>query len=174
MMVASTSLQQPVPMPKQKPQTTEEKASTQKTRKIKIWMAFAAGVGFMAIVMGALWFFVIKANEADSNTIVAEGATSKMTFEDLMKKDASTYSFTRSDLSSLSQKELSYLRNHIYAVHGYIFKSQELNAYFSQFDWYHPNPSVTGSELNSTELANAEFLLRYEKENGAMYQLDNN
>lgn len=95
-------------------------------------------------------------------------------FEYLMNKDASSYSFTKTDLSSLSPKELSYLRNHIYAVHGYVFKSQELNDYFSQFRWYHPDPSVTSSVLNSTEKANAEFINNYQKEYGRTYKLDSN
>lgn len=93
-------------------------------------------------------------------------------FEFLMKKDAGSYSFTNSDLASLSPKELSYLRNHIYAIHGYVFKSHELTDYFSQFSWYHPDPSVTSSVLNSTEKANAEFIKKYQEENGKTYQLD--
>ena len=113
---------------------------------------------------GTVEFRLFTESESDYATYSA--------FEYLMKKDASSYSYTINDLSSLSPKELSYLRNQIYAKHGYVFKSQELNDYFSQFSWYHPDPSVTGRELNSTEKANAEFIKRYQDENGKKYQLD--
>ena len=113
---------------------------------------------------GTVEFRLFTESESDYATYSA--------FEYLMKKDASSYLFTKSDLSSLSPKELSYLRNQIYAKHGYVFKSQELKDYFNQFSWYHPNLSVTGQELNSTEKANAEFIKRYQDENGKNYQLD--
>lgn len=153
----------------------------------KIWLAFVAGVVCMSMVMAALWIFVFDDKNVEEQTpIIVEkevedvqqysepknNNNSKTTFEHLMNKNAASYSFTENDLSSLSPKELSYLRNHIYAVHGYVFKSQELTDYFSQFSWYLPNPEVTGEELNNTEKANADFIKRYQNENGKNYQLD--
>lgn len=113
---------------------------------------------------GTVEFRLFAENESDYATYSA--------FDYLMSKDASSYLFTKSDISSLSPQELSYLRNQIYARHGYVFKSQELNCYYSQFSWYHPNPSVTDQELNRTEKANAEFIKQYQNENGKNYQLD--
>ena len=87
-----------------------------------------------------------------------------------LRKDASSYRFTENDLSPLTAKELTYLRNSVYARHGYVFKSQELNNYYKQFSWYHPNPSVTDAALNSTEKANVDFILNYQKQNDKTYK----
>lgn len=91
-------------------------------------------------------------------------------FEQLMNVDASQYIYTESDLAALTPQELTYLRNSIYAAYGYVFDSSELNSYFSQFDWYTPNPSVDGSELNGTEKQNVEFIRSYQENNGKMYK----
>lgn len=86
-----------------------------------------------------------------------------------LRKDASIYQFTENDLSTLTAKELTYLRNSVYVKHGYVFKSQELNNYFKQFTWYRPNSSVTESVLNSVERANVEFIKNYQKQYGKTY-----
>ena len=88
---------------------------------------------------------------------------------DLLGKDARNYDFTENDLATLSAKDLTYLRNSVYAKHGYVFKSQELNDYFSQFVWYHPDSSVTDAVLNNTEKTNVEFIKNYQRQNGKTY-----
>ncbi len=87
-----------------------------------------------------------------------------------LRKDASIYQFTENDLSPLTVKELTYLRNSIYAKHGYVFNSQELNNYFKQISWYHPNVSVTDAVLNDMERANVEFIKNYQERNGKTYK----
>ena len=67
---------------------------------------------------------------------------------------------TESDISGLSSSELRILRNMIYAQHGYIFKSEDLKVYFSQFSWY--KPITSNVTLNSTELYNVDFIKRHE------------
>ena len=157
---------------------TPPNTSPQKQKKShNNWLVFLAGMGCMAVIVIVLWLFIFKDTIKTNKTtgtkpVVAEKNISSMSFEDLMKKDASTYLFTNDDLASLSPKELTYLRNRIYAVHGYVFKSQELNDYFSQFSWYHPDSSETADELNSTEKANAVFINSYQEENGKTYQPD--
>ena len=88
----------------------------------------------------------------------------------MLRKDASNYRFTESDLSPLTAKELTYLRNSVYAKHGYVFNSQELNNYFKQISWYHPDASVTEAALNSVERANVEFIKNYQERNGKTYK----
>lgn len=89
---------------------------------------------------------------------------------DLSNIDAGNYRFSENDLMSLSARDLTYLRNSVYAKHGYVFKSQELNNYFKQFGWYHPNPNVTDAALNSTEKANVEFIRHYQEQTGKTYK----
>ena len=87
----------------------------------------------------------------------------------LLGKHPGTYRFSESDLSALSAKDLTYLRNSVYAKHGFVFNSQELNSYFKQFTWYRPNSSVTESVLNSVEKANVELIKSYQSRTGKTY-----
>lgn len=50
-----------------------------------------------------------------------------------------------------SKKDLRLLRNLIYAKHGYIFKSEDLNNIFSEFDWYKENPNFSEAEFTNYE-----------------------
>lgn len=45
-------------------------------------------------------------------------------------------------LKSLGSVELRILRNALFALHEYMFKSYDLNCYFRGFDWYTPDESV--------------------------------
>jgi hypothetical protein len=68
---------------------------------------------------------------------------------------------TDNDLTGLEITMLRYGRNEIFARHGYIFDSSELNDYFSSKSWY--NPKYNSSEFNynklsSIEKQNIEFL----------------
>jgi len=53
--------------------------------------------------------------------------------------------------STLSKRELRLLRNTVYAQHGYVFHDSELAEYFSQFEWYLPNPNLHQSEIILSE-----------------------
>jgi len=88
----------------------------------------------------------------------------------MLRKDASNYRFTENDLSPLTAKELTYLCSSVYAKHGYVFNSQELNNYFKRISWYHPDASVTEAVLNSVERANVEFIKNYQERNGKTYE----
>lgn len=55
------------------------------------------------------------------------------------------------DDTDYSQEELKILRNTIYAQYGYAFKSKDLQEYFSQFEWYMPDPNLTLKEIKLTK-----------------------
>lgn len=61
------------------------------------------------------------------------------------------------DIANLTKGQLRLARNEIYARHGYGFKSQDLQTYFSSKSWYHPDPSFDGS-LNEVEKENVDFI----------------
>ena len=44
-----------------------------------------------------------------------------------------------SEMEKLSDEELRYAINELYAKHGYIFKDEALKAHYEQFDWYEPS-----------------------------------
>lgn len=53
--------------------------------------------------------------------------------------------------SIYSKDELKILRNTVYAQYGYAFKSKVLKDYFSQFEWYMPDPNLTMAQIVLTE-----------------------
>lgn len=70
---------------------------------------------------------------------------------------------TDSEIDSLSLEQLRLARNEIYARHGYIFKSEDLKAYFSQKAWYHANASYDGTTLSEVEKYNVEWIQTRER-----------
>ena len=62
------------------------------------------------------------------------------------------------ELSSYSGDELRLIRNSIFARHGYVFQSDDLKAYFSQFDWYKPRYSDVSSSLSAIERKNIKTI----------------
>jgi hypothetical protein len=69
---------------------------------------------------------------------------------------------TEDDIKGFSKPELRILRNEIYARHGYIFKSKDLQDYFSAKDWYSPKYEDVASLLNTIEKQNVEFIKKHE------------
>jgi hypothetical protein len=61
------------------------------------------------------------------------------------------------DIDTLPKWKLRIARNEIYGRHGYVFKSKDLQIYFSSKSWYHPNPSFDGS-LNEVEKENVDLI----------------
>lgn len=110
-------------------------------------------------------------NTEQSQQTTSSGTTSQH-YERLLNMDLSTRKLNKSDLSGLSARELTYLRNSIYAKHGYVFKSDELDRYFSQFSWYYRDYNVTDAILNRTERANTNLIKEYQKEYGKEYKPD--
>lgn len=98
---------------------------------------------------------------------------------DYIIPDSDTKLLTDSDIEGLSARELNYAKNEIYARHGRIFDSAELREYFESKSWYDGQytadefDEMSGSILNATEKANAEFLSDAENElSPGGYQLD--
>lgn len=58
------------------------------------------------------------------------------------------------DNDKLTPEDLRIIRNTIYAQKGYLFKNKELREYFSEFQWYMPDPNLKQEsiEFSSTEI----------------------
>ena len=73
-----------------------------------------------------------------------------------------------SELYNYSEGQLRLIRNEIFALHGRIFRSQDLRDYFSQKSWYVPtyDPDEFDAHmfdyLNDYEAANLKVILNYE------------
>lgn len=61
-----------------------------------------------------------------------------------------------------TKEQYRILRNTIFAAHGYTFKSQDLQDYFSKASWYKPNPDYSDAELLSEEKTLIDQLRRAE------------
>lgn len=79
-----------------------------------------------------------------------------------------TIYLTESDLEPCDCAQLRILRNEIYARHGRIFKSADLQRYFGSQPWYRPdlyNPEGT-SGWNAFERRNVTTIVNFEKQVG--------
>jgi hypothetical protein len=67
------------------------------------------------------------------------------------------------DLLNFTKEELSYMRNEIYARHGYSFKKKDIRQEFDNKDWYVPMSADIRGELTDVEKKNVELLKSLEK-----------
>ncbi|HKP84525.1 MAG TPA: protein kinase [Blastocatellia bacterium] len=68
----------------------------------------------------------------------------------------------KSDIAGVSVSDLRLLRNTVYARHGRVFDSDELQRYFNNRSWYRPRRDYSDSELTDADRANVNFLLSAE------------
>jgi uncharacterized membrane protein YvbJ len=76
---------------------------------------------------------------------------------DYILRDSEKKVLTQNEIAALSKEQVRIARNEIYARHGYIFKSQDLQQYFTTKPWYHADPTYGGA-LNKVELENIKIL----------------
>jgi hypothetical protein len=76
--------------------------------------------------------------------------------------EASTRNLNESELASKSCFELKIMRNEIYARHGYIFKTDDMRAYFSRQSWYKPVAADVSGQLSGVEKRNAQQIKQSE------------
>ncbi|RDY26490.1 YARHG domain-containing protein [Romboutsia weinsteinii] len=78
--------------------------------------------------------------------------------------DSDRRHLTSSELSCYDKDSLGFIRNEIFARHGYIFKTEPYKSYFNSMPWYIPNLYASGSvsSLNSIEKANVNLILKFE------------
>nr|WP_264675730.1 YARHG domain-containing protein [Bacillus cereus] len=61
------------------------------------------------------------------------------------------------DLRYVTKEQLKIARNEIYARHGHIFQTKDMQTYFSKQSWYRENPYFTGV-LTNIESYNVELI----------------
>lgn len=75
--------------------------------------------------------------------------------------DSSTRKLTVAEVTKLSDNDIQYAINEIYARNGYIFKDEQLKTYYNSMPWYTPNPSFSTDKLNDIESYNINLLTQY-------------
>ena len=84
--------------------------------------------------------------------------------------DSDSRKLKKSDLAGMTAQQLSYAKNEIYARHGRVFKSSELQDYFNEKDWYEENDDFKDEDLSKKEAENTEFIATYQKDNDLEYK----
>lgn len=84
--------------------------------------------------------------------------------------DSDSRKLKKSDLAGMTAQQLSYAKNEIYARHGRVFKSSELQDYFNEKDWYEENDDFKDEDLSKKEAENTEFIAAYQKDNNLEYK----
>jgi YARHG domain len=76
---------------------------------------------------------------------------------------ASTRLLKQKDVENMYKQDLEFMRNEIFARHGYCFKKKKLRQEFEMEDWYVPNTVDIKGFLTDVEKKNIELIKRYEK-----------
>ncbi len=80
-----------------------------------------------------------------------------------------TKELTTEYLSTLNREQIIILTNEIYARHGYIFKSEKLQRYFSKRSWYNgyePSMEVVSQKFSKLEHRNLKIIVDYKESIG--------
>lgn len=94
----------------------------------------------------------VQIEEEMNDSIIEEGIIFPNSSEELINKN---------NIESLSDEDLRYAINELYARHGYIFKDEGLKTYYEQFDWYEgqiKSDDFSMELFNETEIENIEML----------------
>ena len=70
---------------------------------------------------------------------------------------------TDEDLEDLDKVQLRIMRNAVYARHGRMFQSEDLQTLFNECSWYTPDPGYTDELLTETDLYNIRLIQKYER-----------
>lgn len=115
-------------------------------------------------------------SQATESTESTEGTESTETTTDPLTDPAAyilpnsaTVALTDADLAGLTAQQLTYAYNEIYARHGKVFESTELNNYFLGKTWYVANTAYADTELTDVEVANATLISTYQTNNALEY-----
>lgn len=104
------------------------------------------------------------AEEVETTDAVEAESGNKIDTSEYILPYSDTRYLTEVDVAGLSEDEIRIALNEIYARHGRIFQSEDLNVYFASRSWYEPKYSaeefsaVESSIMNDCENKNIDFL----------------
>lgn len=177
--------QQPIPQPTQAPAQRPAAKSGGKLTTTHIVIIAAALIVGIAICVAAILLTrndekqseIIEVAPIESPYSTTEDGEEQHIEADEFQPDAaaaateedfiwlSDSSITLEDIidHGYDNSDVRILRNAIFARHGYRFKSQDLQEYFSQFSWYIPRFDDVTSHLSEVERENIKFLKSLEQ-----------
>ncbi|MBO9203464.1 MULTISPECIES: YARHG domain-containing protein [Niastella] len=77
--------------------------------------------------------------------------------------NSSTRLLTTEDVENMYKDELRYMRNEMYARHGYSFKLREMREQFDSENWYMPISTDVRKKLSAIEVKNEKLIKNFEK-----------
>jgi hypothetical protein len=83
--------------------------------------------------------------------------SSNLSSSDYILPDSDKKVLSEDDIATLTKEQLRLARNEIFARHGYVFKSEDLQKYFSSKSWYNADPSYNRT-LNEAEKENVNLI----------------
>ena len=108
--------------------------------------------------------------ETPTPTVTAQPTETPADTQEYILPESNTRYLSYDEISSLDKETLRLARNEIYARHGRIFTSEDLNTYFSSKSWYHgtvPQESFSDDVFNEFEKANLELITQAENAGSA-------
>ncbi len=78
-------------------------------------------------------------------------------------ENVSTQYLSKYDLDGYTSADLRLMRNEVFAAHGYIFKSEDLQSHFGKMSWYSPRYENVDNMLTEIEKANIKMIKTAEK-----------
>lgn len=158
------------PMPPQQPRKSGSNAAVAAIIAVAVILLIAA-----AIFAG--YHYAARQNDAAiaADTIVTTTAATGSTGSDTpyygdevvvspeLDEAVMQRELTESDLNGLTPWQLKLLRNEVFARHGYIFQTADMQQVFSQYSWYTPAHSEVNSMLSHTEQYNVTLIKRHEE-----------
>ncbi len=114
------------------------------------------------------------ASNTNENAASVPSSGQALESADHILPDVATRNYSETELEALTDEELYYARNEIFARHGRGFKNQDLIDYFSSKTWYSEQYSPSDfdampSPLNEYEKANSDLIREIESDRNSPY-----
>ena len=137
--------------------------------KFKIPILISAGILFLVIV-----FFIlqrhkdlfVKNDVAETETKTETDPGTTYTYEDKYEQMwiiGSSRNYNENDFYGWEKDDLRILRNYFFARNNYIFKSKELNEFFSRYSWYQGLCNEARDDMfTDLQVNNVQFIKKLE------------
>ena len=151
----------PVPPVSQPSQSwTQPEAEKQRSKGLIVSLVAVTVV----LICGVLaYIFIGSSDKVAESTVESNEVFNTETVDDENPYEwLSQRAVTAADLSGKTAGDLRLMRNAIFARHGYIFKTKDLQEYFQNFSWYTPRYADVTAMLSPLEIKNIEFIKKFE------------
>lgn len=146
-------------------------------KHFKLYVLIGSAVIAVILIMALAFFYFRgkKPETEDAKVTDTQEVSGKEIKEDDINEEEYIFPYsdkeylTDADMESLTEEQLGFARNEIFARHGRIFTEEKYKEYFEEKSWYKGTvePEVFDSnyekELNKIEKANVEVIKNYEE-----------